>query len=156
MLYILCNLSTYLLRIYVVINSGDKHTTFFLFFYNFVVIDMKMELRDAVELSKKKWEYIIKKSGDYYAHEILNDVPELSKYPSNCGLCAMYKADGCKGCPLNDIESSICCIEFMNWHNAKLKKDKLHWAKLLLKRLKNILKDLEKRRRENGKELETK
>jgi len=110
----------------------------------------------ALELSIKKWEYIVEHNGyeddydefDYHTFCLWEDLPELDLLNSNCGLCEYYREndgvriDFCHECPLNDknIDVSysdtlfICCCEFDKWGSANKNTIK-KWTERMLNKL---------------------
>jgi len=102
----------------------------------------------ALELSIKKWEYIVEHNGyeddydefDYHTFCLWEDLPELDLLNSNCGLCEYYREndgvriDFCHECPLNDMNDNICCYEFDRWGSANSNRAK-HWAERMLNKL---------------------
>ena len=71
---------------------------------------MKLTKKKAIELSIKKWEWIVKEYDKNYSfieneNMMVNDVPELlilSKNNRRCGICDYIK--NCNNCPLAQID----------------------------------------------------
>lgn len=99
---------------------------------------MKLTKKQAVELSIKKWEYIVKNKGD--ESDIKEYMTDLSLMQNQCPLCEKYwnytssftkYADICTTCPL--IIKSILTIDdsgclqpghpFLLWNDNKTKKN---------------------------------
>ena len=62
---------------------------------------MKLTKEKAIELSIKKWEWIVENDGSMAGLTLA--IPELIGLASNCGLCEKYWKDHafCKNCPIN-------------------------------------------------------
>ncbi|MCK5605320.1 hypothetical protein KAR91_25735 [Candidatus Pacearchaeota archaeon] len=85
---------------------------------------MKLTKKKAIELSILKWEWIVKNNGELDFHELIKEIPELSKVLSSCGLCEKYIEnreydDWCNGCPIciygKENESHGCTVEKHPW-----------------------------------------
>lgn len=62
---------------------------------------MELTKKKAIELSIKKWEWIVENDGS--EDFLLDEIPELNDLSANCGLCEKYwKNDAfCRKCPIN-------------------------------------------------------
>ena len=118
-----------------------------------------MELKEALDLSIKKWEYLVENPCAKEL-EIISTLPELKDFPAMCALCELYYDGGCKGCPLDDeLESRECSYEWdkyakfayaVRWKENTFgktsKQDKKwarKWAQELLDRLERLREEME-------------
>jgi hypothetical protein len=70
---------------------------------------MKLTKKKAVELSIKKWEWIVENNGKINYDKLFKDLPELEGLLAQCGLCQLYVKDiciekWCEGCPIDIAE----------------------------------------------------
>ena len=81
---------------------------------------MKLTKKEAVELSIKKWEWIVENDGILVSILLYEKIPKLSVLISGCGLCEKYiKTDdnhhySCYKCPIisndyNPKEENLGC-----------------------------------------------
>jgi hypothetical protein len=97
-------------------------------------LEKKLTLKEAIDLSIKKWEWIVSHNGKMDTTELLKDIPEL-KLKTNlgdayCGLCKYFDNSGdCHGCPLRG--GDYCHRYFQKWNGGEVD-DSLKWAVKLL------------------------
>ena len=122
--------------------------------------------KHALELSVKKWQYIVENDGDYYYDELISKYPELRNLKANCGLCEKYanklggKYNHCFGCPLlipndnYDYSKMGCCqIQHPFLHYFFYKNTKENAQKVLDMLIIASVNDENKRLRRNKKEI---
>lgn len=76
----------------------------------------KLTLKQAKNLSLKKWELIVVQEG---SDEGIEEHPNFKNLVNNCGLCQRYiptENGVCGDCPLTSDRIG-CCIEFFRWRD---------------------------------------
>lgn len=108
-----------------------------------------MTQKEAIELSIKKWEWIVDNGGSYSVTELIGKFPGLEDFHNGCPLCELYyetsegKKKRCAECPLAEKYKRIykdncgCHMKshpFNKWCMTYSKED----AQKVLDMLKNI------------------
>lgn len=110
----------------------------------------KITLKEALDLSILKWEWIIDRNGYTQGERgksIYDIYPEIAELENGCGLCELYidfNNETCKGCPLDfinnkDKEWAGCEKKghpYRAWRTTDSFKEKLDYAKLILSKIK--------------------
>jgi len=97
---------------------------------------------EAIELSIKKWEWIVNNKGILDTKKLLLDIPELKNIKNNCGLCELHLHHGlCINCPLDIIEGDIVhigCQKDGHPENEWFNKQNTSTAKKVLKLIRSL------------------
>jgi hypothetical protein len=109
----------------------------------------KLTKKQAIELSIKKWEYIVGRNGRVRCIDIISDLPDLAELNNYCGLCEKYMntsgaafgVEKCIKCPLcisTQKRHHLGCNQpdhpFENWDNYETKE----YAQAVLDLIKSI------------------
>jgi hypothetical protein len=100
----------------------------------------KITLKEAIDLSIKKWELAVKNGGDLKYNEMVKVIPEIENKMGgqSCGLCHYYN-DRCRDCILYKhgrdcilYKHGSACHPFYESWNGSAGDDKLEYAVKLL------------------------
>lgn len=107
----------------------------------------KLTKKQAVELSIKKWEYIVSNKGHYNSDELDYAIPELKKVKFHCGLCEKYLINDdyydCVKCPLfieyeNPNYDQLGCTQTEHPFNIWIDDESIENAQAVLDLIKSI------------------